>query len=71
MPMMGVRVVWVRVIERRVLVGMRVFSRHWLAIRMCMLVVRVVHMYMVVFHGFVGMVVHVPLGQVQPHAQSH
>ena len=63
-PMVQVRIVWMLVPHGLVPVPMRVRFAVWPVV--VVLVMFVVHMNMIVFKGFVFMLVVVPLGQVEP-----
>ena len=71
MAVVEVGIVWVPVHERLVTVpmGMRLLPQ--LARRVCVLVVFVVHVPVLMFHRLVGVLVLVPLGQVQVEAEGH
>ena len=71
MPMMCVRIMRVRMAQRRVCMHMHMRFRCGLSHIVLMLVVRVVHMKVIVSQARMRMLVIVALGEVQPEADHH
>jgi hypothetical protein len=70
-PVMRIRIMRVAVGERIVPmpVGVARPRSNWIS--MCMPVMFVVHVLVLMLQEFVGVRVHMPLGEVQPHAPAH
>ena len=70
-PMVKVGIVWMTMHEARMAMPVRMRLARWIGRDVLMTMVRVVTMPVFVLHRLVDVLVIVPLGQVQPEAQTH
>ena len=71
MPVMNIRIVRMPVRKSGVVMGMGMRLPRRIGFGMDMLMVFVVHVFVGMRHGLVGMPVFVIFGKVQPHPESH